>query len=77
MEMSWKEIRMKKWINLGEKRTYWPSYCPVNVREIMRSSGMEDRGQGGMRETLSRSTGSSCLLEESREEACPAAGTHV
>lgn len=67
----------KKLIILGGERTYWPSYCPVNVREIMRSSRMEDRGQRGMRETLSRSIGSSCLLEESREEACPAAGTHV
>lgn len=72
MKMSWKEIRMKKIDYLGGGgRTYWPSYCPVNVREIMRSSRMEDRGQRGMRETLSRSIGSSCLLEESREEACP------
>lgn len=29
--------------NLGGERTYWPSYCPVNVREIMRSSRMEDK----------------------------------
>lgn len=45
MEMSWKEIRMKKidYLGGGGKRTYWPSYCPVNVREIMRSSRMEER----------------------------------
>lgn len=43
--------------------------------ECVNPLGMEETG--GMKERSRRSTGSSCPLGGSREEACPVAGTHV
>lgn len=55
-----------------EKGKLWPSRCPVNgMRNKLIQQDRHYRRQRGLKVRSSSSTGSSCLLEGSRGEACP------
>lgn len=77
--MSWKGTRkMRRGDNVKKKKRI---LCPPDAQLMDEKQcgpvGWRIQEKKGKEAELSRSTGSSCLLEESREEACPVAGTHV
>lgn len=75
--MSWKGTRKTRRRDDVKKRILCPPDAQLMGEKWGGPVGWREQENKGEEVRLSRSTGSSCLLEESKGEACPVAGTRV